>query len=237
MKQHILHGGCPCFDVTSKRDVEEFLLNCISNNKGGYTAAVNALKLVSYSENELTKKVIDKAIIQTPDGYGAQLAFKLKHRKKVIKLDLPGLVMELAQKESLSLFFLGTTEDNNEAAVLEAQVIYPKINIVGRMNGFFDSIDKVEQELTKTKPQIVMISMGSPKQEILSANLNAKFPEILFVGSGGRMDILAGTLKRAPIWMQKNGLEWLYRFLQEPKRMFKGQIIGGVKFIKLLLKG
>lgn len=236
MKQKFLYG-CPCFEVTSKEAAESFLLEKLSNGEGGYTAAINALKMVSYNENPITKEVIDKAIFQTPDGFGAQLAFRLQHKSKVIKLDLPGLAMELCQKNNLRLYFLGTTEENNSAAVEEARRIYPGLNMVGNMSGFFDSQDQVESELERTTPDIVMISMGSPRQEVLSEKLHAKFPQIIFVGSGGRMDILAGKLKRAPKWMQDNGLEWLYRFIQEPKRMFKGQVIGGLKFFKLLIRG
>ena len=236
MKQKILYG-CPCFEVTSKEEVENFFLKKLDEGKGGYTAAINALKLVSYNESRVTKQVIDNALIQTPDGFGAQLAFRLTHKTNVIKLDLPGLIMELCQKKNLRLFFLGTTEEYNALAVEEAIKLYPGLNIVGHMSGFFESKEILEKELKRTSPEIVMISMGSPRQEILSAELHDAFPKIIFVGSGGRMDILAGKLKRAPVWMQNNGLEWLYRFLQEPKRMFKGQIVGGLKFLKLVLKG
>ncbi|PKA98303.1 N-acetylglucosaminyldiphosphoundecaprenol N-acetyl-beta-D-mannosaminyltransferase [Flavobacteriaceae bacterium MAR_2009_75] len=236
MKQKSLYG-CPCFEVTSKKAAESFLLEKLNNGEGGYTAAINALKIVSYNESPITKEIIDKAIFQTPDGFGAQLAFRLQHKSKVIKLDLPGLAMELCQKNNLRLYFLGTTELNNSAAVEEAQKIYSGLKIVGNMSGFFESQDQVEIELERTTPHIVMISMGSPRQEILSAKLHQKFPKIIFVGSGGRMDILAGKLDRAPVWMQNNGLEWLYRFIQEPKRMFKGQVIGGLKFFKLVFKG
>lgn len=236
MKQRLLFG-CPCYEVTSKKEVGDFLLESLAKGHGGYTAAINALKIVSYNENDLTKQIIDGSLIQTPDGFGAQLAFRLKHGKKILKLDLPGLAMELAQKKKLRLFFLGTTEENNRAAVEKARDIYPGINIVGRLNGFFVETEKAEAALQGCNPDMVMISMGSPRQEILSAKLSEKFPKVIFVGSGGRMDILAGKLKRAPKWMQDNGIEWFYRFLQEPKRMFKGQILGGFKFFKLLIKG
>lgn len=227
--------GCPCFNVKSKEDVSAFLLGKIKEGTGGYTAAINALKIVSYNENPETKRVIDNSLIQTPDGFGAQLAYRLKQGEKVMKLDLPGLAMEMAMEHKVNIFFLGTTEENNSAAVEKAKEIYPGIPIVGRMNGFIKDINDLVEALETAKPQIVMISMGSPRQEILSAELNKKFPNIIFVGSGGRMDILAGKLKRAPEWMQNNGLEWFYRFCQEPKRMFKGQVIGGLKFMKLLL--
>ena len=214
----------PCYNVTSEKEVEDFILKKLENKEGGYTAAINALKIVKYNEDSETRNVIDKALLQTPDGFGAQLAFKLLHKQdNIIKLDLPGLVLDLANKYKLKVFFLGTTEENNKAAVENVKKIYPNINIVGRNNGFFKDISEIENKLEQTKPQIVMISLGSPKQEILSAKLNEKFPSIIFVGSGGRMDILAGKLKRAPKFYIDHKIEWLYRLIKEPKR-FKQQI-------------
>ncbi len=226
--------NCPCYTVTSKQEVEEFILNKIKANKGGYTAAINALKIIKYNNDPKTKSVIDHALIQTPDGYGAQLGFKVLHKQHVIKLDLPGLALELGDKYKLRMFFLGTTEENNFSAVENVKVQYPNINIVGRNNGFFKNIDKIAKKLKETRPQLVIVSLGSPKQEILSAALNKKFPNIIFVGSGGRLDILAGKLNRAPKFYIDNNLEWFYRLLKEPKR-FKSQL-GLITFIVRLYK-
>lgn len=211
--------NCPCYNVASKNEVETFLLNKIEQNQGGYTAAINALKIVKYNTDPETKRIIDNALIQTPDGFGAQLGFKVLHKLKVMKLDLPGLALDIANHHNLRMFFFGTTEENNKAAVDKVKIQYPHINIVGRNNGFFKSLDEIVIKLKELKPQLVMISLGSPKQEIISAELNKQFPEIIFVGSGGRLDILAGKLNRAPKFYLDNNIEWLYRLMKEPKRL------------------
>jgi len=231
-QKHIIN--CPCYDITSKQEAEDFILEKIKQKKGGYTAAINALKIVKYNKDFDTKNVIDNALIQTPDGFGSQLAFKILHKQKVIKLDLPGLALDIAEKHKLKMFFLGTTEENNYLAVEKIKKIYPNIIIVGRNNGFFKNISEIESKLAESKPELVMISLGSPKQEILSAELNKKFPEIIFVGSGGRLDILAGKLKRAPKFYIDNNIEWFYRLLKEPKR-FKSQL-GLLTFVIRLYK-
>ncbi|MBI9066026.1 MAG: WecB/TagA/CpsF family glycosyltransferase [Salinivirgaceae bacterium] len=226
--------NCPCYDVTSKQEVEDFILSNIKNNRGGYTAAINALKIVNYNNDHQTKQVIDNALIQTPDGVGAQLGFKVLHKQKVIKLDLPGLALDVANTHKLRMFFFGTTEDNNKEAVENVKIQYPNINVVGRANGFFSNLDEIKEKLSESKPQMVMISLGSPKQELISAELNKIFPQIIFVGSGGRLDILAGKLKRAPNLYIKLKIEWLYRLVKEPKR-FKQQL-GLISFVILLYK-
>ena len=233
MKQkHIIN--CPCYNIASKQEVEDFLLEKIKTKQGGYTAAINALKIIKYNQDQETKEVIDKALIQTPDGFGAQLAFKVLHNESLIKLDLPGLALDVANKHKLKMFFLGTTEENNIAAVENVKVQYPDINIVGRNNGFFTNTIDLKKKLEESKAQLVMISLGSPKQEILSAKLNQKFPNIIFVGSGGRLDILAGKLNRAPKFYIDNNIEWLYRLAKEPKRL-KSQL-GLISFVFRLYK-
>jgi N-acetylglucosaminyldiphosphoundecaprenol N-acetyl-beta-D-mannosaminyltransferase len=226
--------NCPCYNVTSKQEVEDFIINKLKNKQGGYTAAINALKIVKYNKDKETKSVIDKALIQTPDGFGALLGFKVLYNQQVIKLDLPGLALDIANKHNLKMFFLGTTEENNQAAVENVRVQYPNINIVGRNKGFFKDTLELEKRLIEAKPQLVMISLGSPKQEILSAELNKKFPEIIFIGSGGRLDILAGKLNRAPKFYIDYNIEWFYRLIKEPKR-FKSQL-GLISFLMILYK-
>lgn len=231
MKKYLILN-CPCYAVTSPEEVQDFILKKIKSQKGGYSAAINALKILKYNEDELTKKTIDNAMLQTPDGFGAQLAFKVLYRKRVIKLDLPGLILNLAHKHQLKVFFLGTTEENNYLAVEKIKSAYSNIEVVGRANGFFSNNNEIINKLEQTKPQIVMISMGSPKQEILSAEITNKLDNIIFIGSGGRLDILAGKLNRAPDILIKLNLEWLYRLIKEPKRI--KQQLGLMKFLAKL---
>ena len=155
-KKYIINT--PCYNVKSTREVEDFLLEKIKEKEGGYTVAINALKILKYNEDEETKRVIDNALIQTPDGAGALLAFNWLLGEKVIKLDLPGLVLEMCDRHSLRLFLLGTTEENNKLAFERIKQDYPGINLVGRYNGFFDKYEEVRDALRTSAPQVVMIS-------------------------------------------------------------------------------
>lgn len=216
-QKHIIN--CPCFNASSEEIVENFVLDKIKNQQGGYTVAINALKIVKYNKDTETKQVIDKALIQTPDGFGATFAFKTLFSENVIRIDLPGIVLDLANKNSLRVVFIGASEENNKLAINNINLSYPNINTVGRLNGFFKDISEIDALLSKTSPHIVLIGMGSPKQEIISAKLFKNYSNILFIGCGGRIDVLSGNVKRAPKWIQKYKLEGAYRVLAQPRRI------------------
>ena len=218
MKQYKIIN-CPCYNASSEKEVEEFVLEKIKSKEGGYTVAINALKIVKYNNDKETQKVIDKALIQTPDGFGAVHAFKKLYNEKVIRIDLPGIVFNLANKNKLKTIFVGATEENNKLAIENVNKQYPNINVVGRLNGFFKNIDEIDNLISKTHPEIVIIGMGSPKQEIISAELHKKYSNILFVGCGGRIDVLSGNVKRAPELIQKIKLEGAYRVITQPRRI------------------
>ncbi|MFH2142863.1 MAG: WecB/TagA/CpsF family glycosyltransferase [Bacteroidota bacterium] len=219
MKQkHIIN--CPCYDVASKKEIEDFILEKINQNQGGYTVAINALKIVKYNNDPIAKDVIDKAILQIPDGFGAVYAFKLLHKIKTIRVDLPGITLDLANEKRMKVFFLGASEENNLLAVENVKKLYPGIQITGRQNGFFKNFEDVESQLAETMPEIVLIGMGSPRQEILSSKFHQKFKHILFIGCGGRIDVLSGNIKRAPQWYIRNKLEGVYRVATQPRRIY-----------------
>lgn len=83
--------NCPYYEVNSANQVEKFILEKLKEKQGGYSVAINAIKIVKYNKDPQTKEVIDNALIQTPDGFGAQMSFRQLYHQKVMKLDLPGL--------------------------------------------------------------------------------------------------------------------------------------------------
>jgi len=233
MKQYKIIN-CPCYNATSEYEVEHFILDKIRKQQGGYTVAINALKIVKYNKDTETKEIIDKALIQTPDGFGATFAFKTLFNENIIRIDLPGIVLKLANKNSLRVAFIGASEENNKLAVNNVNLSYPNINTVGRLNGYFKDINEIYTLISKTNPHIILIGMGSPKQEIISAKLFQKYPNILFIGCGGRIDVLSGKVKRAPEWIQKYRLEGAYRVLTQPRRI--PDLIKVIKYFYLLYK-
>ncbi len=225
----------PCFQVENKESSKVFIKGIIKQGKGGYSTAINAEKILMYSKNPLMKEIIDNSLLPIPDGSGAVLALKYLHGLNSIRLDLPNAVFELANEEKYRLFLLGSSEENNILAVEKLKEKFPGINIVGRENGYFDNETQVIEKLNESNPQIVMVALGSPKQEKFSARVNKLLPHTLFIGCGGAIDILAGKVKRAPVFYQDNHLEWLYRLISQPKRI-KRQKMLPVFFGKLLIE-
>lgn len=227
----------PCIPVRNYELVYDHVNNMIKNKQGGYSVAINALKIVGYNKDAETRKIINGGIIHTPDGVGAVHALKILYKQPSIKLDFPGLILDICNDKSYNVFLLGAAAESNKKAYDAISVQYPNIHLSGRMNGYFKSNTEVLEALKncKDRPQVVLLALGSPKQEKLSQELYSEFPDVLFVGCGGRFDILAGKLKRAPEWIINNNFEWLYRLLLEPRKRFKQQL-SLAKFMVLLYK-
>jgi N-acetylglucosaminyldiphosphoundecaprenol N-acetyl-beta-D-mannosaminyltransferase len=225
----------PCFQVENIDSIKEYISHLIHLNKGGYSTAINAEKIMLYSKDNEMMNIIDNSILPVPDGSGAVLGLKLLHGLKSIRLDLPKVIFEVSNEKKYKVFILGASEEVNEKAVKEINIKYSNIHIVGRRNGYFKNDSEIIQHLRETSPQIVMVALGSPKQEKFSAALNIIFPEILFIGCGGALDILAQKITRAPKFFQDNHLEWLYRLSLEPKRI-KRQKILPVYLFKLIIE-
>lgn len=227
--------GTPCFQVESVSQSKEYIIQLLNKNQGGYSTAINAEKIMMYSKDPEMKGILDNSVLPVPDGSGAVLAFKFLHKIKCIRLDLPKTIFEIAHQEDYALFILGASENNNELAVKELQQKYPRINIVGRASGFFKDEKEIIEQIRSTNARIVLVALGSPKQEKFASSVNKALPHILFIGCGGALDILAGKVKRAPHFYQKNHLEWLYRLASDPQRI-KRQKILPIYLGKLLLE-
>lgn len=216
-KYEIIHT--PCFQVSSIKDATNYIKSLLENNLGGYSVAINAEKIIMYSRNTQMKTIIDNSILPIPDGSGAVLGFKFLYGLDCIRLDLPKTIFELSNDEEFRIFILGSSEEINSIAVEKLKEKYSNINIVGRCNGYFSDDDFVVELIKDSKAEIVMVALGSPRQEKFASKLNKILPNILFIGCGGALDILAGKVTRAPIFFQDNHLEWLYRLMLEPKRI------------------
>lgn len=215
----------PCFQIENQNIAKSYIKKLISNNIGGYSTAINAEKIMMYSKDIEMKKIIDNSVLPIPDGSGAVIGMKFLYGVSSIRLDLPKTIFELSNEEKYNLFILGSNEEINKKAVEELNIKYPNINIIGRQNGYFYDENNIINLLKDLKPQIVMVALGSPKQEKFAAKMNKILPEILFIGCGGALDILAGKITRAPKFFQDNHLEWLYRLILEPKRIKRQKIL------------
>ena len=213
--------NCPCTS-SDKENYQRIIHEGLVKRKNIITIAINLRKIVIYNNNPEFRMIFEQNnILPVPDGIGATIPMRLFNKKKTEKIDFPGFMFNFCNKNNIRCYFLGSTESNNKKAVEEIERTYPGIKISGRHPGFNINEDKLLDDWLKSETQVVFIALGSPKQELLSAKLAKKCQGIIFVGAGGRFDILAGVKKRAPKIFIRLGLEWIYRFISEPKRIKK----------------
>lgn len=214
------------FDVCniSKHELIKKIFEDYNNNIQNAIINVNPEIVINNYENKKLVERFNEQKYQIPDGIGIVYASKInggKIRERIAGIDLLYMICEEAVKYNARVFLYGTQQDIIDKAKVELENQFKGINIVGTCNGFTDE-DVVVERIKETKPDILFIGTGSPKQEKFMLNNKEKLSEIrILLPVGGSFDVISKTLKRAPDWMKKSNLEWLYRLFQEPKRVFR----------------
>ena len=144
-----------------------------------------------------------------------------------------------SSEKGYKCFFFGATEQVVAQLVNIYKKQYSEDIIAGYRNGYFEKgeEEQIANQISKSGANILFVAITSPKKEIFLNTYKKHLKDVNFImGVGGSFDVIAGKVKRAPLWMQKTGLEWFYRFLQEPKRMWKRYLVGNTKFLWLVVK-
>ena len=222
-------------NINPFRSFEE-LLEYVSGRKG-ILVAINAEKILHATDQ--TRDIINRNIGYC-DGIGAVMALKKHGCKDVVKI--PGCELWLkiiasTYKQGKTYYLVGSRQDVIEATVSKLKEEYPGINIVNYRNGYIKTDEekqKLLDDITVKKPDVVFVAMGSPKQELLMEEMSAGHPAI-YQGLGGSFDVYTGRVERAPQWWIKHNLEFAYRLIKQPSRI-KRQI-HLVRFLILLYLG
>ena len=156
-----------------------------------------------------------------PDGIGVQLGLKIlgKDIKRIAGVEFGKALLIKAARENKKVALIGAKEEVLIQAILNLKEEIPNLNIVYSHNGYFDSDAEILAEAVKAQPDVVLVALGSPKQEFFINQLKLKLPNSVLIGLGGSFDVWAGVVKRAPKIYQQLGLEWLYRTVKEPQRL------------------
>ena len=202
---------------------------------------INAAKVVEASKNSQLRTIIEECEIINADGQSivwASKLLKINLKERVAGIDLMEKLVELSAKKGYGLFFLGAKQEILDKVVEKYTAKYPGINISVAIYGYYsaEEEDSVAQKIKDSKAKILFVAISSPKKEIFLKKYKDVMSVPFIMGVGGSFDVVAGLTKRAPLWMQKFGLEWFYRLLQEPSRMWKRYLYGNTQFILLLLK-
>lgn len=193
-----------------------------------HIVTADASMIVTAHDDPEFRALVDRADLVTPDGIGIlwasrRLGTPIRH--KVSGVDLAARCVALSAEKGWRIFFFGAAPGVAEAAAKKMGERYPGALIVGWRDGFFrpEEEEKVADEIAWTRPDIVLVALGIPKQEKFIARHRDRLGAKVLIGVGGTLDVFSGTVRRAPVWMQKAGLEWFYRLTSDP-RQFRNRL-------------
>ncbi len=232
-------------DNLSMDESIEYIDKLIKRKKNSYVVTPNVDHIVKLENDMEFLEVYNNADLVLTDGMPLvwiSKFLKTPIKEKVSGSDLFPKVCELADEKGYSIFLLGAAEGVAIKAAENLKNKYKNLNIVGTFSpsyGFEKSKSEIEEIIKKVneaKPDILAVGLGAPKQEKFIYKYKNKLNVPISLAIGASIDFEAGNIERAPKWMQKSGLEWFYRFLKEPKRMFNRYFIDDLKIIKVLIK-
>jgi N-acetylglucosaminyldiphosphoundecaprenol N-acetyl-beta-D-mannosaminyltransferase len=219
VKNELLGVG---LDADSKDDLYKKVLSLARAKKASLVVRPNA-EIITYAQtNPEFKQILNSANCSIPDGIGVLLASKILGVKIAGRFGGPESMFEiikLVESNNLSVYLLGSSEEVVRLAARNIKKALPKIGLVGFHSGYLEANDEIIDEINKKRPDIIFVGMGSPLQETWVNEYLRKFDSGVFVMEGGSFDYLSGKVRRAPKFIQKLGLEWLYRLIREPKRL------------------
>ncbi|MGF7231327.1 WecB/TagA/CpsF family glycosyltransferase [Arachidicoccus sp.] len=231
---------CPVHSLTMQQTLN-IIKDAIEQKTQMHHVVVNAAKLVHMRKDEELRSSVLACDIINADGQSVVWAAKIlgEHLpERVSGIDLMNNLVECAYQKSYKIFFLGAKE---EVVKKVTEVYIQKYNpdiIAGYRNGYFnpDEAADIASQIAASKADILFVAITSPKKEIFLNKYKGIINTPFIMGVGGSFDVVAGYVKRAPLWMQKRGLEWLFRVIQEPRRMWKRYLVTNTLFITAVIK-
>jgi len=215
--------------------------NTISKGEQLHHVVVNAGKIVAMQSDLKLRQSVNESDLINADGQAVVWASRMLNKplkERVAGIDLMVNLVELAHKKKYKVFFFGAKEEVVKAVVDNYSNTYSPEIIAGYRNGYFKKEEEqdIAREIANSGANMLFVAISSPTKENFLYDNKALLNKVNFImGVGGSFDVVSGKVKRAPLWMQNSGLEWFYRFSQEPKRMWKRYLVGNSKFIGLVL--
>ncbi|QCP12104.1 WecB/TagA/CpsF family glycosyltransferase [Pseudoduganella umbonata] len=241
MTERISLMGCQVDNLTMEetlQKVEEFIIDGTPHQH----VVVNVDKLVKASRDSQLRKIINDCALVNVDGMPVVWASRLLGKplkERVAGVDLFEALMRRAGEKGWRVFLLGAREEVVSAVATTYQRKYPRLELAGYRNGYWKGEEEerqVVEQIRDSRADLLFVAISSPKKEQFLGRYQAEMKIPFAMGVGGTFDVSIGRVKRAPVWMQRNGLEWFYRFLQEPRRMFRRYFIDDMAFFWLFIK-
>ncbi|PAA16610.1 glycosyltransferase [Pseudomonas fragi] len=231
--------GCP-MDVASMDQTVEKIHHSVAAGHFTQHVVVNVAKLVNMRDDSQLSESVRSCDIINIDGMGVVLGARfLGHSvpERVAGVDLFHELLKMSAANHFSVFLLGATDDVVSTATSKVKALYPGLKVAGYHHGYFwDDEAALVEKVRASGAKLLFVAITSPKKENFINRWRDQLGVDFVMGVGGTFDVVAGKVKRAPQWMQRYGLEWLYRVIQEPGRMWKRYLTTNLKFALLLIK-
>jgi N-acetylglucosaminyldiphosphoundecaprenol N-acetyl-beta-D-mannosaminyltransferase len=241
MNQRITLMGCQ-IDNLSMEETLRTIEGFIRSGQPHQHVVVNVDKLVKASRDPELQRIINQCALVNVDGMPVVWASRLLGKplkERVAGIDLFEALMARAADKGWRVFLLGAREDVVGAVADTYRRKYPQLLLAGWRNGYWQGEAEeaqVVETIRASRADLLFVAISSPKKEQFLGRYQARMQIPFAMGVGGTFDVAIGRVRRAPRWMQQAGLEWFYRFLQEPRRMFRRYFIDDMAFIWLLIK-
>ena len=234
-----------CVNNVTLQEAVEGIFQLLQKETPAYVVPINVDVVMKIEQDPYLKQIADNADMVLVDG--TPLVWIAKYHKRPVKekvsgSDLVPALCAVAAEKGCSLFILGGKDGIAQQAKAKLEETYPGIRVVGTYApplGFekdAGELEKTNAVIREANPDILIACLGCPKQEKFIYENMDKYGAKVSVCAGATVDFLAGNVKRAPKWMSDNGLEWFYRFTQEPKRLFKRYFVDDMKILGLMFK-
>jgi len=202
--------------------------------------SVNVDKVVQAARDPELREFMESCALSNADGMPVVWASRLLGeplKERVAGIDLFEGLMARAAEKGWRVYLLGANEDVVRDARATFERKHPRLQIVGHRNGYWKPAEEplVVERIRAARPDILFVALGSPAKERFLARWHESMGVPFAMGVGGSFDVAAGRTRRAPVWMQRTGLEWFHRFLQEPRRMFPRYFVRDLAFFRMLL--
>lgn len=200
---------------------------------------VNAAKMVAMRDDPELRRIVLECPIVNADGQAVVWAARLLGTplpERVAGIDLFHALLQWAADARHPVYFLGATADVLREAVARATERFPGLVVAGSRDGYFSVADDdaVVKAIHNSGAELLFVGMPSPRKEYWLARNLPRLGVSFAMGVGGSFDVLSGKIRRAPSWMQKLGLEWFYRFAQEPRRLWRRYLVGNARFARMV---
>jgi len=240
MSQRIEMMGC-LIDNLSMEETLGKIEGFIASGKAHQHVVVNVDKLVKAQKDPELRRIINECALINADGMPVVWASRWLRKplkERVAGVDLFEALMARSAKKGWRVYLLGAKEEVVSAVNALYPVKYPGLCIAGYRNGYWkpDEEAEVVEAITAARADLLFVAISSPKKELFLGAYQNQMRVPFAMGVGGTFDVAVGKVRRAPGWMQRCGLEWFFRFLQEPRRMFRRYFIEDTAFVGLLLK-